>query len=109
MIRDPNCKSAYSEEFDIAGLRELATMAARYIIEENYRGYYRVVGKTVPDGTYSDFDCNVWELMTALVRYGADLEKLKVKDGDSDCDSFDIGMKLSYPGYLDRINVKRRE
>lgn len=72
MVVDENARGSYSEEFDIKGLRELCEMAKLYVARENdFKGN----GKDVPDGTYSDFCCIVWELFTETVRYGMWLEK----------------------------------
>lgn len=99
--------NGYTEEYDIEGLRDLATMAARYVIKDSYGGLFTVKGRDVPDGSYSDFSCNVWELMTALIRYGASLERERWDSGLSDED--DIRFRLGHAAYLDRIDIKLRE
>ena len=74
MIRDENARGAYSEEFDIKGLRELCEMSKLNVARENgFKGN----GRDIPDGTYSDFCCNVWELFGEAIRYGMWLEKKK--------------------------------
>lgn len=57
-----------TEEFDIAAIRDLAEMAKKYVATEDR--VFTAKGQNVPDGTYSDFACNVWEIMNELVRYG---------------------------------------
>lgn len=106
MVKDKNNLNSYSEEFDINALSELATMAARYVIKEEYNDVLVTNGKTVPDGSFSDFSCNVWELMNSLVRYGIKLEKFRRDERYKErTDLFG----LRYPAHLERIDVVRRE
>lgn len=58
-----------TEVFDMARLRDLAEMA-KHDVERDL--HIPVDGKvvSVPDGTYSDFECNVWELFAEAVAYG---------------------------------------
>ena len=65
MIKNPILRNdnegAYTEVFDIERLREIAEMAKVYAKNDS---------KGVPDGHFSDFEVNVWEIMVELVRYG---------------------------------------
>lgn len=63
MIKDPRNESAYSEVFDMPALRDIAEMAKKYVESDGHAFH------SIPDGTYSDFACNVWVLMCELVRY----------------------------------------
>ena len=71
MIKNPILRNdnegAYTEVFDIERLREIAEMAKVYA-----KNYSKGIGllKGVPDGHFSDFEVNVWEIMVELVRYG---------------------------------------
>ena len=71
MIKNPILKNdnggAYTEVFDIERLREIAEMAKEYAYN-NSKGVALLKG--VPDGHFSDFEVNVWEIMVSLVRYG---------------------------------------
>lgn len=71
MIKNPILKNdnegAYTEVFDIERLREIAEMAKVYAKNDS-KGI--ASSKGVPDGRFSDFEVNVWEIMVELVRYG---------------------------------------
>ena len=71
MIKNPILRNdnggAYTEVFDIERLREIAEMAKMYVKNDS-KGV--ASSKGVPDGRFSDFEVNVWEIMTELVRYG---------------------------------------
>lgn len=71
MIKNPILRNdnegAYTEVFDIERLREIAEMAKVYAKNDSKGG---VSSKGVPDIHFSDFEVNVWEIMTELVRYG---------------------------------------
>lgn len=67
MVKDKNNIPSYVEEYDILALDEIAEMAKRYVANENR---IRLPGRDVPDGTYSDMSCNVWEIIVAAVRFG---------------------------------------
>ena len=71
MIKNPILRNdnggAYTEVFDIERLREIAEMAKVYAKNDS-KGIGLLQG--VPDGHFSDFEVNVWEIMTELVRYG---------------------------------------
>ena len=112
MISDQRNRNEYSEEYDMVALDELAKMAMRYVAceDDDYRKIFKTYGKTVPDGSYSDFSCNVWELMTKLVRYGAVLEKIKNRRVDYGmADSACEYMNLWYLGFGKDQRVYLRE
>lgn len=67
MIKDKRNIPSYVEEYDIPGLEDIAEMAKRYVARENH---IRLSGSDVPDGTYSDMSCNVWEIIVNAVRFG---------------------------------------
>ena len=72
MVINPRNDPGYCEKFDLDGLEELMQMAFNDVaIEEGCN----VKGKHIPDGTYSDFDCIVWEAMKRWIRDGMALEK----------------------------------
>lgn len=74
MVKNERNRQAYSEVFDMDALRELGQMAFYDVAVEE--GCNIPKGqKHIPDGTYSDFACNVWEYMTELVRDGMKLQK----------------------------------
>lgn len=83
MVKNPNSRPCYVEEFDGEALHELAEMAKRYVKYNEYKIAPRFNKakdiqeylRSIPDGKYSDFSVSVWEIMTALVRYGIQLEK----------------------------------
>lgn len=66
MILNKENKGSYSEEFDIARLQQIADMAYSYV-----RSGERAVD--IPDWHFSDLECNVWSIMTNLVRKGKEL------------------------------------
>lgn len=78
MIKDEFIKQAandahlvsipYTEVYDLEGLRDLKAMAERYMSDEYELP--RANGMSVPDGSYSDFSCHVWNLFTEAVEYG---------------------------------------
>lgn len=72
MVKDERNRNAYSEEYDILGLRDIASMSARYVAREE--GIH-VRGPDVPNGTYSDFSCVVWELFNEVMRLGVSIGK----------------------------------
>ena len=77
MVKNPMSKPGYCEEFDMEALRDLADMAFRYVVVENggnMTGNQKGLPR-VPNGNYSDFSCNVWELMTNLIRDGMKLQE----------------------------------
>lgn len=65
MILDKNNKGSYSEEFDISRLQQIADMAEEYIRSGERKG--------IPGGSFSDLECNVWEIMARLVRHGKEM------------------------------------
>lgn len=67
MIKNPNSVPGYCEEYDGEALRELVEMAKMYVARECG---LKAPECGVPDGSFSDFSCNVWEMMTELIRYG---------------------------------------
>lgn len=77
MVKNPNSRPCYVEEFDGEALHELAEMAKRYVKYNEYKKEKDIHEylRSIPGGNYSDFSVNVWEIMTALVRYGIQLEK----------------------------------
>ena len=77
MVKNPNSRPCYVEEFDGEALHELAEMAKSYVNYDEYKNAkdIREYLRSIPDGNYSDFSVGVWEIMTALVRYGIQLEK----------------------------------
>lgn len=77
MVKNPNSRPCYVEEFDGEALHELAEMAKNYVKYNEYKKAkdIREYLRSIPSGNYSDFSVNVWEIMTALVRYGIQLEK----------------------------------
>ena len=74
MIKNPNSKPGYCEEYDGEALRELAEMAKLYVAKENG---FDGEGSGVPNGSFSDFSCGVWEIFTDAIRYGMWLERQK--------------------------------
>lgn len=68
MIKNIENKKSYSEEYDAPALQELADMAERYV--RHYELHETVSGKMIPDGSYSDFSCGVWEI---FVNFGRSL------------------------------------
>lgn len=77
MVKNPNSRPYYVEEFDGEALHELAEMAKNYVKYDEYKNAkdIREYLRSIPSGNYSDFSISVWEIMTALVRYGIQLEK----------------------------------
>lgn len=69
MVKNPNNKEAYSEEFDIERLNELREMAERYVKKETFKDK-GAFDKYIPDAGFSDFECNVWELFARAFRNG---------------------------------------
>ncbi|MBQ8962454.1 MAG: hypothetical protein IJ089_13655 [Clostridia bacterium] len=69
MILDKNSQG-YREEYDGAALNKMADMAKRYVAGDDGNRYVR---DSIPDGSFSDFSCSVWEIMVNLVRYGKQL------------------------------------
>lgn len=55
VLREEN-RNGHSEEFDVARLAQIADMALK--------------GK-VPNGSFSDLECNVWELFRWTCRHAA--------------------------------------
>lgn len=74
MVKNPEARGCYSEEYDGEALRELIDMAKLYVAKENG---FKGKGSGVPDGSFSDFSCSVWEMLTETVRYGMWLERKK--------------------------------
>lgn len=74
MVKNKNNIPAYSEMFDMEALRELAKMAFYDVVVEE-GGNIPKGEKTVPDGSFSDFSCNVWALFKENVRNGMELQK----------------------------------
>lgn len=72
MIKNKNNIPGYCEEYDGEALRELCEMAKMYVARENG---VKAPKSGVPDGSFSDFDCGVWSMMTELIRYGIWLGK----------------------------------
>ncbi len=116
MIKDERNQNGYSEEYDLLCLEDLAEMAMRYVATEDdsFRSIFKTKGKTVPDGSYSDFSCEVWSLMCSLVRYGIIIER--ILDGAFD-DYYSGNQKavddinLRYLGYseVERLELRKRE
>ena len=69
MILDKNSYGS-REEYDGAALNKIADMAKRYVEGDDGNRY---VKDSIPNGTFSDFSCGVWEIMVNLVRYGKQL------------------------------------
>ena len=69
MILDKNSQG-YREEYDGAALNKMADMAKRYVAGDDGNRYVR---DSIPDGSFSDFSCSVWDIMVNLVRYGKQL------------------------------------
>lgn len=116
MIKDESNRNGYSEEFDMLALEELAEMAMRYVATEDdpFRSIFKTKGKTVPDGSYSDFSCEVWSLMCSLVRYGISIERINggvfdVYDSGNQKAVDDINLR--YVGYSgnERLELRKRE
>lgn len=76
MVKNPNARGCYSEEYDGEALRELIDMAELYVAKENG---FKGKGSGVPDGSFSDFSCAVWKMLTETVRYGMWLQEKKEK------------------------------
>lgn len=74
MVKNPDARGCYSEEYDGEALTELINMAKLYVAKENG---FKGKGSGVPDGSFSDFSCSVWEMLTDTVRYGMWLERKK--------------------------------
>lgn len=66
MIKNPENRGSYSEEYDAPALQELLGLALRYVRHEELNEDVGS-GKMIPDGSYSDFSCGVWEM---FVNYG---------------------------------------
>lgn len=86
MVKNPEARGSYSEEYDGEALRELIDMAKLYVAKENG---FKGKGSGVPDGSFSDFSCGVWEMLTECVRYGMWLERKKREREDRE-------MEISY-------------
>lgn len=69
MILDMNSQG-YREEYDGKALNKIVDMAKRYVAGDDGKRYVR---DSIPDSTFSDFSCAVWEMMVGLVRYGKQL------------------------------------
>ena len=67
MVKDKNNIPSYVEEYDILALEDIAEMAKRHVANENH---VRLSGRDVPDGTYSDMSCVVWEIFVNAVNFG---------------------------------------
>lgn len=74
MVKNPENRGSYSEEYDGEALRELIDMAKLYVAKENG---FKGKGSGVPDGSFSDFSCCVWEMLTETVMYGMWLQEKK--------------------------------
>lgn len=112
MIRDERNRNGYSEEYDMVSLDELAKMAMRYVACEDmdYRKIFKTHGQTVPDWHWSDFSCNVWELMKKLIRFGCELEKIeKGRLNNEECDDADEYLNLWYFGFGKDQRIYLRE
>ena len=77
MILDKN-SYGYREEYDGAALNKIADMAKRYVAGDDGNRYVR---NSIPDGTFSDFSCSVWEIMVNLVCYGKRLAQQPQEGG----------------------------
>ena len=77
MILDKNSQG-YREEYDGAALNKMADMAKRYVAGDDGNRYVR---DSIPNGTFSDFSCGVWEIMVNLVRYGKQLAQQEQAGG----------------------------
>ena len=69
MISNPNNEGAYSEEFDIERLDQIRQMAERYVKKENFHEK-GIIDQDIPDSSFSDLECNVWELFARSFRNG---------------------------------------
>ena len=74
MVKNEANRGCYSEEYDGEALRELIDMSKLYVAHENG---FTGKGKDVPDGTFSDFSCAVWEMINDAIRYGMWLQRKK--------------------------------
>lgn len=61
MVKNPFTPDGYTERFDMERLREIADMAA---------AHQQGLPNSIPDGSFSDFECLVWQLMSDLYRWG---------------------------------------
>ena len=77
MILDKN-SHGYREEYDGAALNKIADMAKRYVAGDDGNRYVR---DSIPDGTFSNFSCSVWEIMVGLVRHGKQLAQQAQEGG----------------------------
>lgn len=82
VLSKTNLSNGYTEMYDIAGLRDIANMAMRDAVDSQCGEYLRVVGKRVPDGSYSDMSCNVWSLMNELILFGMELRNVQNEELD---------------------------
>ena len=82
VLSKTNLSNGYIEEYDIAGLRDLANMAMRDAVNSQCGRYLRVVGKRVPDGSYSDMSSSVWGLMNELILFGMELRDVQNEELD---------------------------
>ena len=77
VLSKTNLSNGYTEEYDIAGLRDIANMAMRDAVDSQCGEYLRIVGKRCPDGSYSDMSCNVWSLTNELILFGMELRDVQ--------------------------------
>ena len=77
MILDKN-SHGYREEYDVAALNKIADMARRCVAGDDGNRSGR---DSIPDGTFSDFSCSVWEIMVGLVRHGKQLAQQAQEGG----------------------------
>ena len=77
MILNPYSQG-HREEYDGDALNKIADMAKRYVAGDDGNRYVR---DSIPDSTFSDFSCSVWEIMVGLVRHGKQLAQQAQEGG----------------------------
>lgn len=108
MIRDQN-SMGYREVYDGEALREIAQMAVRDVVKEEFGDFLKVKGAKIPNGDFSDFSCNVWSLMKALVNYGINLEREMQDSGVVNCTAIDSRFQMEHPALIGDIEIEWRE
>lgn len=82
MVKNKMSLTGYSEEFDMERLREIADMSMRDAVHTICGRNIVVNGQRCPDGSFSDFECNVWSLMNQVILFGIELRELGGKMGE---------------------------
>lgn len=77
VLSKANLNGGYVEQYDIAGIRDIANMSMRDAVYSQCGRYLRVNGKRCPDGSYSDMSCNVWSIMNELILFGMELRSVQ--------------------------------